>query len=49
MGRRLRKEYIDPYVLIRHEIRVPFRNQFLTRALDFALCLVTGAHRRPVC
>ena len=49
MGRRLRKECIDPYVLIRHEIRVPFRNHFLTRALDFALCFPTGAHRGLVC
>ena len=48
MGRRLRKECIDPYVLIRHEIRVPFRNQFLTRALYFALSLLTGAHRASV-
>ena len=34
MGRRLRKKYIDPYGLIRHEIIFAFPSQFLTRALS---------------
>ena len=49
MGLRPRNEYIDPCMLIRHEIKFIFRSRFLTRALYFAECLPTGARRGLVC